>query len=183
MCLAGVYTRLPIAWGQSVVVLKVPAHIGDFTVLLGHATPLLAPPAAAPLLAGQSLLGTLEPGFGLAQRPGISDRLARIGHEKVGQPKINAHALACLRQRLGGDLAGEDHVPVAARPLQRDRLAGALYRPMQPDFDSTDTRQVQPAVLQPPARLRVREAIVAVPALEPWVAPCLSPALQRRKKP
>jgi hypothetical protein len=58
--------------------------------------------------------------------------------------------------------------------VNRHGLDGALDRTAPADLEGADAGQHQPSVVKLPAGLAVREAVVAVVALEPWIAWLLS---------
>src|SRR6266571_5119869 len=71
-------------------------------------------------------------------------------------------------------LGGEDRIPLVAFSLDGTRLDLALDLTMQFDLDVSNLRKMQALANDLVATLRVREAIIAVTALEPGVAGVLS---------
>jgi len=110
--------------------------------------------------------------FGLAEKPRILNSLSSTESCKVSQAHINPNDFIGRRQRLRFYDTREAGIPVAQRISSDSQCLNYTFEgPVQSDLDVSDLRDPQPSVIkQPKSTLRESEAVVTVPATEPWVA-------------
>src|SRR5215210_5004497 len=130
------------------LVVEVPTLVGSLLVQAGNLLASLAAPLRTFSLSGQ---GTLCPPELLSRLAVVARGLYRRtigGHEKALQPEVDANG-RIISGGFGGvpKVAGEDDVPLAARPLQGDGLDASLDRTMELDLDVPDALDVQTPVV------------------------------------
>src|SRR5689334_6658082 len=134
--------------------------------------------AIAPLLATRDpALGGLERAFCIAVPTRVEDACAIRERGECLNAKVYPALLSCEREWLRWNLgAGDARVPSIRFPTDRDRLGDAFQWTMEPNADATNLREANYGSIQDSAIavLRKGEAIVASPALEAWIARCLT---------
>ena len=124
-------------------------------------------------------LGSPELALGTARVAGMLDALAVCCDHEDREPDIDAGLASRARPRLGGYLGTRaTRVPAVRLPAAGHRLGRALQRAMQANGNAPDLGQAQDAAVQHSttvlAHLWIREAVIAISALEAGIAGLLS---------
>lgn len=146
----------PLREPSGFLMMKVPALVGRLLVQTGNSFTGLASAVRTFLLARKSPLSLSEP---LLCHPVVAGRLYHHtigGNKKRLKPEVYTDGRT-LSTDFGciTEVAGENDVPLAARPLDTNGLDATLDGAMQLDLDVPNMLEVKPSVLVEPASVSV----------------------------
>ena len=122
----------------------------------------LTPPVAALLPSRDFALATAQARLSVGVVPGVRNLRAVSQHGEQIQPHVDTRSAVVERQRLALPFDAEAHPPAARFPLDRDRLALALDRPVELDLDMPRALDTQLAVVEQAAAVSIRRKSDAV---------------------
>lgn len=134
----------------SLLVVEVPALVRHLLVQTGDLLASLGATVGGSLLPGD---GALRPSKSFLGFPVATWRFHKIasfvgGNEEAFQPKVDANG-GTISDSFGrvANITAEDHVPLAARPLDGDGLDRPFDRTVQFDLEVADVLKVEPSVI------------------------------------
>jgi hypothetical protein len=132
----------------SLLVVEVPALVRHLLVQTGDLLTSLTAATRAFLLSGERPLRSPEL---LLSLPTVVRRLHGLaigGNEEALQPEVDANG-GTISGSFGrvANITAEDHVPLAARPLNGDGLDRPFDRTVQLDLEVADVLKVEPSVV------------------------------------